>query len=386
MSNKRSTATSILFKKYKLGDIVLSNRFVMASMTRCRCDPETGIPSDLHVEYYSQRASAGLIITECAPIANNAQSFMGTGGIYTQEQVQGWKRVTDAVHAKKGKIFIQIWHGGRSAHPEVVKEETLAPSAIAIRGDLRTGLPHVVPKEMTKEDIKKVLEQFRQGALNAKQAGFDGIELHGANGYLVDQFLRDGSNHRTDEYGGSVENRARFCLEAIDILIEVFGASRVGIKLSPVGRYQDMYDSNPVATYSYLLQELDKKKIVYFQLVEPGDKNTDSNQVEPEKQMPHVSKILRPYFKGTIIINNNQTPESAAKAIKEGDADLASFARSFMGNPDFVERVKNGWSLNEPDFSTAYSGGAKGYTDIAFHKSVEKVKFRNFFERIFVCN
>lgn len=363
-----SQDAGILFERYKIGDLTLSNRFVMCSMTRCRCDPKDGIPTDLHVEYYSQRASAGLIMTECSPIAKNGQSFMGTGGIYTDEQVEGWRKVTDAVHAKGGKIFIQIWHAGRSAHPDLIGEPNIGPSPIAIKGDLIPEYPHKVPREMTKEDIKIVLEQFKKGALNAKKAGFDGIELHGANGYLVDEFLRDGSNHRKDEYGGSVEKRARFCLEAIDILIDVFGRNRVGIKLSPVGRYQDMYDSNPLATYTYLLQELDKRGIAYVQLVEPGDKNTSSEQVEPEKQIPNVCKALRPHFKRTIIINNNQTPDSAIEAIKAGDADLVSFARSFIANPDYVERVKNGWDVNQPDYSLLYTGGEKGYIDYKAYK------------------
>lgn len=372
-------STNILFEKYKLGDLTLSNRFVMSSMTRCRCDPKTGVPTDLHVLYYSQRASAGLIMTECAPIAQNGQSFLGNGGIYTPEQVEGWKRVTDAVHAKGSKIFMQIWHAGRSAHPGLVGEENIGPSPIAIKGDLIPGFPHKVPREMTKEDIKQVLGQFKQAAINAKKAGFDGIEPHAANGYLIDEFLRDVTNHRTDEYGGSVENRARFCLEVIDVFIEVFGANRVGIKLSPVGRYQDMYDSNPLATYSYLLKQLEKRGIVYVQLVEPGDKNSIPEQVETgEQQIPHVCKALRPFFKGTIIINNNQTPETAAKAIREGDANLVSFARSFLSNPDLVDRVRHGWPTNQPDFSTFYKGGEKGYTDYPFHK-LEKKKSGGWF-------
>jgi len=368
--NKKTT--QILFQKYKLGDLTLSNRIVMASMTRCRCDPKTGVPTDLHVLYYAQRASAGLIMSECAPIANNGQSFMGNGGIYTQEQIQGWKRVTDAVHQKGSKIFVQIWHAGRSAHPDLVGEPNIGPSPIAIKGDLIPGFTHKVPKEMTKEDIKKVLNQFKQGAINAKQAGFDGIELHGANGYLVDQFLRDSSNHRTDEYGGSVENRARFGLEAIDALIEVYGAKRVGIKLSPVGRYQDMYDSNPLATYSYLLKQLESRGIAYVQLVEPGDEPDSEGQTAPKKQMPNVSKALRPFFKGTIMINNNLTAELAAKSITEREADIASFARPFMANPDYVERVRNDWPVEKPDFSTAYKGGEKGFTDFASYKPVKK--------------
>jgi len=336
----------------------------MAPLTRIRCDPKTGVPTDLVAEYYAQRASAGLIITECAPVAHNGNSFIGCGGIYTQEQVEGWKKVVKAVHDKGTKIYLQIWHAGRAAHPSQTGEPNLAPSPLAIRGNLRKNLPHAQPKEMTKDDIKTVLEQFRQGTLNAKAAGFDGIEVLGSAGYLVDQFLRDGVNQRTDEYGGSAENRCRFPLEIMDILIEVFGAKRVGIKLSPVGRFQDMYDSDPIKTYTYFLKELDKRGVSYVHLMEPDEFYADPTYYgRGSLQIEEVCKTFRPIFSGTIIINNNITPESAAKAIKEGYADLAAFARYYIANPDFVERVENNWPLAEPDPNTYYVGGVKGYTD-----------------------
>jgi len=360
----QQTDLSILTQSTTLGDLTLPNRIIMASLTRNRADPKTGIPNDLHVEYYSQRASAGLILTECSPISNNAQSFLGAGGIYTKEQVEGWKRVTESVHQKQGKIFIQIWHGGRAVNPTTVGEQTFGPSAVAIRGKNKYGQEYAVPKEMTKEDIELVKGWFKTGAQNAKEAGFDGIELHGANGYLVDEFIRDGSNKRTDEYGGSIENRCRFCLEVIDILIEVFGAKRVGIKLSPVGRFQDMYDSDPVATYKYLLEELSNREIAYVQLMEPLEAfRGEPFYEEGDKQIAQVCKTLRPYFKGTLVINNNLTPEGAANAIREGYADFASFGRYFISNPDFVERIKNKWSYAEWDRNTFYTGNEKGYTD-----------------------
>jgi len=363
MSNK---ALNVLLQSYKLGDLTLRNRIVMASMTRCRADPKNGVPTELHAEYYAQRASAGLILTECSPISVNGQSFLGTGGIYTKPQVEGWKKVTDAVHAKGAPIFTQLWHAGRSAIPALIGEQNIGPSAIAIRGSLFPGCDFVVPREMTKDDIKKVVEQFKQAAVNAKEAGFDGVELHGANGYLVDSFLRTSSNQRTDEYGGSAENRSRFCLEVIDAFISVYGAKRVGIKLSPVGRYQDMFDKNPVETFTYLVKELSKRGISYIQLSEPDapNPNSKSDYEAPEKQMPEVSKVFRPHFKGTLMINNNLTPESAAKAINDGTADLVSFARYFINNPDFVERVAKGYPLHQEwDFGTFYQGGPKGYTD-----------------------
>jgi len=272
-------------------------------------------------------------------------------------------------------MYLQIWHAGRAAHPKQTGEPNISSSAVAIRGNLRKDLPHVQPRAMVKEDFELVRQQFRQGALNAKEAGFDGIELHGANGYLIDQFLRDGVNQRTDEYGGSIENRVRFPLEIIDILIEVFGAKRVGIKLSPVGRYQDMHDSDPVALFAHFLGELDKRGVSYVQIMEPGERDSGQQLHESgEKQIAEVCKTLRPYFKGTIIMNNNLTPETAAKALNEGYADLACFGRYFISNPDFVTRVQNGWPLNEWDPTTFYVGGEKGYLDYQTYQPETKVE------------
>jgi len=362
LSSKEIAQT--LIQEYKFGDLILPNKFVMASLTRIRCDPKTGVPNDLLVDYYSQRASAGLIMTECSAISHAGNSFIGCGAIYTREQTEGWKKVVDAVHKKGGRIYLQIWHAGRAAHPHQTEEQNISPSDLPIRGNLRKNLPHLPPKAMTAEDFETVRQQFRQGALNAKEAGFDGIELHGGNGYLIDGFLRDGVNNRTDEYGGSIENRCRFPLEILDILIEIFGAKRVGIKLSPVGRYQDMFDSDPLAHYSHFLQQLDKKGIGHVQLMEPGERDSGVQYHIPgEQQMPEVCKALRPYFKGTIFINNNLTPEKAAKALKAGYADLACFGRYFIANPDLVDRVKNGWPLSEWDATTFYVGGIKGFLD-----------------------
>jgi 2,4-dienoyl-CoA reductase-like NADH-dependent reductase (Old Yellow Enzyme family) len=364
---EQSDIQKTLFEPYTLGDLVLPNRFVMASLTRIRCDPKTGVANDLLVEYYSQRAAAGLILTECSAVANAGNSFIGSAAIYTREQMEGWKKVVDAVHKKGGRIYIQIWHAGRAAHPTQTGEQNISSSATAIRGNLRTNLPHVQPKAMTTEDLELVRQQFRQGALYAKEAGFDGIELHGANGYLMDQFLRDGVNQRTDEYGGSIENRCRFPLEIIDILIGVFGAKRVGMKMTPVGRWQDMYDSDPVALYSYFLQQLDKKGVSYVQLMEPAEEYADALSEPGAKQIAVVAKTFRPYFSGTIMTNNNLTPESATKNLNEGVADLACFGRYFISNPDFVERVQNGWPLNKWDNSTFYVGGVKGFVDIPLY-------------------
>ncbi len=367
--------SNILSEPYQLGDLTLKNRIIMASVLRCRADPKDGILNDLHVQYYTQRASAGLIMTEGIPVAKNGFSFPGASGLYNKEQVQGWKKVVEAVHAKGTPIFAQLWHAGRGAFPSVIGEQTIAPSPIAIRGKpLIPTYEYGTPREMTKDDTKQVIEQFRQAAVNAKEAGFDGVELAATSGYLVDSFIRTSSNQRTDEYGGSAENRARFCLEVIDAMISVFGAGRVGAKFTPVGRYQDMYDENPLETFGYLLQQLEKRGVAFVQLVEPDapvPNAQPSERIAPEKQMAEVAKQLRPYFKGTIIINNGLTAESAEKAISSGVADLASFGKDFITNPDLVERIVNGWDINKNiDFSTLLSGGEKGYTDYPIYSEV----------------
>lgn len=358
-----------LFKPFKLGPYTLSNRFVMAAMTRLRADPKTGVPDDLHVQYYTQRASAGLILSEGAPVSGNSLGVLGAGGLYTPEQVKGWKKVIDAIHSKEGRIFAQLWHQGRTAHAEYAGEQPIAPSPLKIRDIPRGGLPYEVPREMTKDDIKRVTEEFIKAAENAKEAGFDGVEVHGATGYLIDEFLRDGTNKRTDEYGGSPENRARFPLEVVDALIGVYGRDKVGIKLSPVMRYNDMYDSDPIATYSHLLKELDKKEIAFVELIEADSiKMPNSEYDSGDKQIENVSKTFRPFFKGALIANNNYTPEAAAKVIEEGTADLVSFGRQFVANPDFVERTMKQKGYNQFDFTTFFTGGPKGYIDYPFHE------------------
>eukprot|EP00331_Platyophrya_macrostoma_P028249 CAMPEP_0176434472 /NCGR_PEP_ID=MMETSP0127-20121128/16698_1 /TAXON_ID=938130 /ORGANISM="Platyophrya macrostoma, Strain WH" /LENGTH=348 /DNA_ID=CAMNT_0017817217 /DNA_START=113 /DNA_END=1159 /DNA_ORIENTATION=- len=336
-------------------------------MTRCRADPKTGIPNDLHVKYYSERAAnAGFVLTECTAISNQGNSFPGATGIWNREQVDGWKKVCDAVHEKGGKIILQIWHGGRAATTDKTGETPLAPSPIAMRGFDKEGntTEDQVPTEMTIEDIKKVKEEFRQGALRAKEAGFDGIQLHGANGYLVDQFIRDGTNKRTDEYGGSIENRARFCLEVMDELISVFGADRCGIKFSPVGRYQDMYDSTPLETFSYILKKFDEKGVAFVEFTEASSYEGKSHYAPGKDQIAEVAKSFRGAFKGTLITNQGHTPETALDFINKGYADLVTFAKLYISNPDLALRIKNGWEINtKQDFTTFFTPGEKGYTD-----------------------
>lgn len=355
-----------LLNTIKFGPYNLKNRVGMAALTRMRADA-SGVPNDLLVKYYTERAeSAGFVLTECSPISVQAEGFPGAGGIYTDAQIEGWKKVIKSVHKVNGKIYLQIWHAGRSN-----KNNPMAPSPIGIRNPSDknpTGwVESNVPREMTEDDILQTVEDFRKGAQNALAAGFDGIQLHGANGYLIDEFLRDGSNKRTDKYGGSIENRIRFPLLVMDALISVFGADKVGIKLSPVGRYQDMFDSDPGNMMKYILVELSKRKVAFVEIVQAPDSIPvpDFWGVKPEDQIQNIYKTLRPYFNGVIIGNNHFDWESGNKALENGVVDMITFGRAFMSNPDLVERFTNGWPLNQTDFSKAYGGGAEGYCDYA---------------------
>jgi len=357
---------SALFKTVKLGSYEMNNRIVMAPLTRCRADYSTGVPNDLHVQYYTERAQdAAFVITECAPVSRRAACFPGAGGIYTDDQVEGWKNVTESVHKVGGKIFLQIWHCGRAAKAAWLNgEKPLCPSAVKNRHPARTE-EYDEPQEMTTDDIKEVLNQFKKGAQNAKKAGFDGIELHGANGYLVDEFLRDGVNKRTDDYGGSIENRCRFPLEIMDILIEEFGSDKVGIKVTPVGRFNDMFDSDPLALYSYFLKELDRRKVAFVEISKAPEFRAVPNYygVSGEEQIPDVYAAFRKSFSGIIIANNGFDFDSANKVIESGNADMVSFGRLFIANPDLVKRFENGYKLNTPNESTFYTPGAVGYID-----------------------
>ena len=344
-----------IFKPYQLGSLKLKNRFLMSALTRARCVNDNGIPSEMHVKYYTERAeSAGLVVTESAYISVDGHTFNNSCGITNQEQIDGWKKVTESVHNKDGLIFMQIYHCGRSLTPGLKRDgETIAPSVVPIV--VAEGKPaYAVPREATPEDIKNLIKEFRVAAENAKKAGFDGLELQGGNGYIVDQFLRSKTNLRTDSYGGSVENRTRFALEVIDEFVNVFGADRVGIKVSPVGRFGDMYDEDPIATYSYLLEKLSEKKIAYAVIYHDIKGGSE--------QIANSTKALRPYFKGTLITNGCLTLEEAQRRIDDGEADLAQFGKSFISNPDLVERFKNGWPLTPPHYKTFYGGNEEGYT------------------------
>ena len=352
---------SILFTPITVGDLTLKNRIIMAPLTRCRASIGR-VPNALMAEYYAQRASAGLIISEATSVDPLGVGYPDTPGIWSAEQIEGWKLVTKAVHDAGGKIFLQLWHVGRISDPSYLDGKLpVAPSAIAIDGHpslLRPIRPFVTPRALELSEIPLIVEQFRQGAVNAKIAGFDGVEIHGANGYLPDQFLQDSSNKRTDNYGGSIENRARFMLEVTDAVISVWGASRVGMHLAPRCDSHGMGDSDPLATFSYVARELGNRKIAFI----------FSRAIQVDDGL---NLALKNAFGGIYIINQMLTKDIAQEEINLGNADAASWGQLFIANPDLVERFANNSPLNKPQPDTFYQGGVQGYTDysIIYNKS-----------------
>lgn len=351
-----------LFDPITIGKLNLPNRIIMAPMTRGRADPGY-IPNSLMADYYAMRANAGLIITEATAISPQGYGWLNAPGIWNDAQIAGWKLVTNAVHAKGGHIFMQLWHMGRVSHPDFLNGELpVAPSAIAANGETHTPLgkkPYVTPRALEIADIKNIINDYVQATKNALTAGFDGIELHGANGYLIDQFIRDGSNQRTDEYGGTTENRLRFLNEVTSAVIKVIGADKVGVRLSPRGQYNDMHDSDPIQTFTIAAKMLSDLKIAYLHTLEalPGHMMASSG----ERVTPHIRKV----FKDVLITNGGYNLDLAEKALATMEADAIAFGIPFLANPDLVERFKHKAHLNAPDFSTLYTPGAKGYLDYA---------------------
>jgi N-ethylmaleimide reductase len=350
-----TTAADSLFSPYRLGHTDLANRMVMAPMTRCRA-VEGNVPNPLAAAYYAQRASAGLIVTEGTQISPQGVGYIRTPGIHSAEQIAGWTVITDAVHRGGGKIFLQLWHVGRISHPDFHGGELpVAPSAIAPQGQTYTykGLQTMVtPRALELAELPGIVEQYRKGAENAKAAGFDGVEIHGANGYLLDQFLRDGTNKRTDAYGGSVENRARLPLEVTQAVISVWGPDRVGYRISPNGVFNSMSDSNPAETFSYIADQLNKLGIVYLHAVDPvadGDKR--------------LSPVLRKKFDRTYIVCGGYGADTGHAAIRNGEADLVAFGQPFIANPDLPKRYQLNAPLSTPDRDTFYAGDEKGFAD-----------------------
>ncbi len=358
--------SSILFTPFQLGALELRNRLVMAPLTRNRATHGTDVPHALNAEYYAQRASAGLIIAEATQISPTGKGYAWTPGIYSPEQVAGWKLVTDSVHAAGGKIFLQLWHVGRISHPSLQPGGVLpvSPSAIAPRNQktfIETGafVDIVTPRALTIEEIPAIVDDYRKATRNALAAGFDGVEIHAANGYLIDQFLRDGTNHRTDAYGGSIENRLRFAKEVIEAVVAIAGPDRTGIRISPVTPAGDTSDSNPPAVFFPLVDAIDAAKLVYVHVIEGATGGSRDN-------IPFDYQALRARFHGAWIANNGYTKESAVEAIASGYADLVAFGKLFLANPDLVERFREGAALNELDADHMYGGGAEGYTDYPF--------------------
>ena len=345
----------------QLGPLTLANRIVMAPLTRSRAGA-ADVPSEMAIEYYVQRASAGLIIAEATQVSPQGKGYVYTPGIYSADQVQAWKKITDAVHAAGGRMFLQLWHVGRISHPSLQPDGALpvAPSAIKPEGQAFTEagfVPLETPRALATSEMPDIVEQYRVGAENALAAGFDGVEIHAANGYLLDQFLRDKTNQRTDVYGGTIENRARLLMEVTAAVVKVWGGDRVGIRLSPVSTFGDIADSNPQALFSYVVEQLNTFKLVYLHVIE-GDTGG-------ARQLPggFDPQILRKLFKGAYMANNGYDRQMALDARATGSAELIAFGRPYIGNPDLVERLRVGAPLVQPDPATMYGGGAKGYID-----------------------
>ena len=347
-----------LFEPLNMGSNELANRVFMAPLTRIRAD-ENHVPTDMMVEYYAQRASAGLIVAEATMAIEGNSAFWREPGIYSDAQVEGWRKVTDAVHREGGKIYLQVWHGGRACHPVLNDgKDPVAPSAIAITSD-EAHTPegkkaYTVPRALDDDEIPGIIEGFRVATENAKRAGFDGVELHGANGYLLDQFLRDGSNHREGPYGGPIENRARLLLEVIEAASGVFGSENVGVRLSPLNSFQSMKDSDPVGLATWLAKRLNDYNLAFIHLMR--------SDFFGEQQADVVTPV-REHYQGKLILNMGYTGEEAKQAVESGLADAIAFGVPFIANPDLPERLKLGAELNEADSSTFYTQGAEGFTD-----------------------
>ncbi|MEP7314525.1 MAG: alkene reductase [Pseudomonadota bacterium] len=342
-----------LFSPIRLGDLDLPNRIFMAPLTRSRAGAAR-IPNELMAEYYRQRASAGLILTEATVVSPQGIGYADTPGVWSDQQVEGWKLTTRAVHAAGGHIFLQLWHVGRVSDPLFLDGALpVAPSPIAPKGHVSLVRPEkdfVVPRPLAREELAGVVEAFRRGAQNAQVAGFDGVELHGANGYLLDQFLQDSSNHRDDEYGGVIENRARLLLDATDAVISVWGANRVGVHLAPRGDAHDMGDTNALATFGYVAEQLGARRIAFIAARE----HTGAGRIGPE---------LKRRFGGTYVANEGFDRATADAAIAAGEADAVAFGKLFIANPDLPARFARDAALNPPRFDGFYAGGAYGYTD-----------------------
>ena len=348
-----------LFSPISLGDLTLPNRIIMAPLTRNRAAMPGNVPQAMNATYYAQRASAGLIIAEATQVSPQGIGYPATPGIHSEEQVQGWRAVNDAVHAKGGRLFVQLWYCGRISHPDLLpdKQQPVSASAIKPEGDAVTfeGMkPFVEPRALRTDEIPGIVDQYRQAAKCAMEAGFDGVEVHSANGYLLDQFLRDGSNQRDDNYGGSLENRTRLLMEILSAVLEIWEPSRVGVRISPENSFNDIRDSAPQATFNFVAKALSNRGLGYLHVVEGemmgGESSVDYRQI-------------RDNFDGDYMANCGYDKARAQSTIARGDADMVSFGQLFLANPDLVQRFKTDAELNTPDPDTFYGGDEKGYTD-----------------------
>jgi N-ethylmaleimide reductase len=357
----------ILFSPLHLGAIRLPNRIVMAPLTRMRSGPAQA-PTSLNAEYYEQRGSAGLIISEGTAISAQAQGYPNAPGIYTADQIAGWRVVTDGVHARGGRIVMQIAHNGRNSHSSLTPtgELPVAPSAIPPTiSALTSAFEQVraeIPRPLETSEISGIVAAFRQAALNAMAAGFDGVELQAANSHLIEQFLENGTNQRTDGYGGTKENRARFLFEIVEEVSSAIGADRLGVRLSPFGQYGGIYDSHPLELFTYVIRELSRRRVAYLHLIEARGSEMGLTDELHDGALNNAA-LFRPAFKGPLLSAAAYTPESAAAAIREKHADAIAFGRLFIANPDLVARIKSAHPLAKPDRSTFYGGGSRGYTD-----------------------
>lgn len=353
-----------LFQSIELGGIPLKNRFIMAPMTRSRAQQPGDVPRDLNVAYYRQRAGAGLILTEATQVSPQGKGYPYTPGIYSDEQVEGWRKVTDAVHEEGGRIMAQLWHVGRISHPAFQPggAQPVAPSAVRPNVQTYLGpkegmvdLP--TPRALEIGELAGIVDDYRRGAENARRAGFDGVELHAANGYLIDQFLRSGTNKRTDPYGGPVQNRIAFPVQVVEALVDVWGGGHVSVRISPLGSFNDMHDDNPMETFTAFAKELNRFNLAFLEVVETADNET----VAAEQQS--ITQALSDVFAGPIVLNGGYTAERARETVNAGKAAAISFGRPFISNPDLPERIRQGAELNEGDAATFYGGDAHGYTD-----------------------
>ena len=351
-------STTDLFSAINIGKLTLRNRMVMAPMTRNRA-AEGAIPQAMNVEYYRQRASAGLIITEASQVSAEGVGYPATPGIYNQQQVAGWRQITDAVHQEGGHIYIQLWYCGRISHPDLLPDQQIpvAPSAIRPEGEAITyeGMKAFVePRALVTDEIQNIVSQYKNAAQMAKLAGFDGIEIHAANGYLIDQFLRDGSNQRSDEYGGSEENRMRFLNQVLDAVLEVWQSHCIGIRLTPENSFNSMSDSDPQAHFNYFITQLNSRDLAYLHILE-GDMMSASRNVD--------YRALRDAYDGMYMANNGYDKTRAQSAIANGDCDLVAFGVPYLANPDLLYRYQHDLPLNQADQATFYGGDETGYTD-----------------------